>query len=136
MKAYRLAKKRINVSVGESVRILRELQELSQSQLARLTGIPQATISAIENRPHNSELGRTVLCRRLRSNDMSTIEKGRSILTLINIFTVSPEKQQELVTLLIDFTQRTRRHLPHVLRMMCHSVPRGEGPSIIRGQLK
>jgi DNA-binding XRE family transcriptional regulator len=49
MKGYRLAKKRINVLVGESVRILRELQELSQSQLARLTGIPQATISAIEN---------------------------------------------------------------------------------------
>lgn len=49
MKYYRLAKKRINVSVGESVRTLRELQELSQSQLSRLTGIPQATISAIEN---------------------------------------------------------------------------------------
>jgi transcriptional regulator with XRE-family HTH domain len=49
MKDYRTAKKRIEVSVGESVRILRELQELSQSQLSRLTGIPQATISAIEN---------------------------------------------------------------------------------------
>jgi transcriptional regulator with XRE-family HTH domain len=49
MKVYRPAKKRIIVSVGESVRILRELQELSQSQLARLTGISQATISAIEN---------------------------------------------------------------------------------------
>jgi Helix-turn-helix len=49
MKDYRSAKKRITVSVGESVRILRELQELSQSQLARLTGIPQTTISAIEN---------------------------------------------------------------------------------------
>src|SRR3989304_9191532 len=49
MKEYRPAKKRITVSVGESVRILRELQELSQSRLARLTGIPQATISAIEN---------------------------------------------------------------------------------------
>ena len=49
MKDYRPAKKRITVSVGESVRILRELQGLSQSQLARLTGIPQATISAIEN---------------------------------------------------------------------------------------
>jgi transcriptional regulator with XRE-family HTH domain len=49
MKAYRPAKKRIAVSVGESVRILRELQELGQSRLARLTGIPQATISAIEN---------------------------------------------------------------------------------------
>jgi transcriptional regulator with XRE-family HTH domain len=49
MSAYRPAKKRINVSVGESVRIIRELQELSQNALARLTGIPQATISAIEN---------------------------------------------------------------------------------------
>lgn len=49
MKDYRPAKKRVEVSVGESVRILRELQELSQSDLARLTGIPQATISAIEN---------------------------------------------------------------------------------------
>lgn len=49
MKEYRPAKKRISVSVGESVRILRELQELSQNQLADLTGISQATISAIEN---------------------------------------------------------------------------------------
>ena len=49
MKEYRPAKKRITVSVGESVRILRELQELSQNNLAELTGIPQATISAIEN---------------------------------------------------------------------------------------
>ena len=49
MKEYRPAKKRITVSVGESVRILREFQELSQSQLSRLTGISQGTISAIEN---------------------------------------------------------------------------------------
>ena len=49
MKDFHPAKKRIEVSVGESVRILRELQELSQSQLSALTGIPQATISAIEN---------------------------------------------------------------------------------------
>ena len=49
MKQYRPAKKRIEVSAGESVRIVRELQELSQNQLAELTGIPQATISAIEN---------------------------------------------------------------------------------------
>jgi len=49
MKDFRPAKKRVEVSVGESLRILRELQELSQSQLAQLTGISQATISAIEN---------------------------------------------------------------------------------------
>ena len=49
MKEFRPAKKRITVSVGESVRIVRELQGLSQNQLAERTGIPQATLSAIEN---------------------------------------------------------------------------------------
>lgn len=49
MKNFRKAKKTIEVSVGESVRIIRELQELSQSDLSKLTGIPQSTISGIEN---------------------------------------------------------------------------------------
>ena len=49
MKNYRRAKKTIDVSVGESVRIIRELQGFSQNELADLTGIPQSTISAIEN---------------------------------------------------------------------------------------
>jgi len=50
--------------VGESVRILRELQELSQSQLSELTGIPQATISAIENGRVNLGVERTELLPR------------------------------------------------------------------------
>jgi len=49
MKNYRKARKTVDVSVGESVRIMREFQELSQNRLAELTGIPQSTISAIEN---------------------------------------------------------------------------------------
>jgi transcriptional regulator with XRE-family HTH domain len=49
MADFRPAKTRLKVSVGESVRIIRELQELSQNQLAERTGIPQATLSAIEN---------------------------------------------------------------------------------------
>ncbi len=49
MKNYYKAQKHIEVTVGESVRIVRELQELSQNDLADLTGIPQSTISAIEN---------------------------------------------------------------------------------------
>ena len=49
MKNFRPARKRIEVSVGESVRIIRELQGDSQNELARRTGIPQATLSAIEN---------------------------------------------------------------------------------------
>lgn len=43
------AKMHIAVSVGESVRIMRELQGLSQNELSRITKLPQATISAIEN---------------------------------------------------------------------------------------
>ena len=49
MKQFRAAKKRITVSAGESVRIIRELQGLSQNQLAQHTGISQAALSAIEN---------------------------------------------------------------------------------------
>jgi transcriptional regulator with XRE-family HTH domain len=49
MKEFRPAKKRAPVSVGESVRILRELQGFSQNKLAELSGVPQSTLSAIEN---------------------------------------------------------------------------------------
>jgi transcriptional regulator with XRE-family HTH domain len=47
-KKFKLAKQHIKVSIGESVRIVRELQGLSQTQLSKLTNIPQSTISAIE----------------------------------------------------------------------------------------
>ena len=49
MKNFRRAKRMVDVSVGESVRIIRELQGYSQNELAKLARIPQATISAIEN---------------------------------------------------------------------------------------
>jgi transcriptional regulator with XRE-family HTH domain len=49
MSDFKPAKKRIDVSVGESVRIIRELQGMSQNNLAKASGIPQSTISAIEN---------------------------------------------------------------------------------------
>jgi transcriptional regulator with XRE-family HTH domain len=49
MKDFKRAKRLIEVSPGESVRTLRELQELSQNELAEICGIPQSTISAIEN---------------------------------------------------------------------------------------
>jgi len=42
------AKPRRPLSVGQSVRIARELNELSQNELAECTGIAQSTISAIE----------------------------------------------------------------------------------------
>jgi len=49
MDNYNKAKQSITVSVGDSLRILREFQALSQNDLAAMTNIPQSTISAIEN---------------------------------------------------------------------------------------
>lgn len=77
MKEFRPAKKRIEVSVGESVRIIRELQELSQSQLSELTGIPQSTISAIENGRVNLGVERAkVLARALKCHPAVLVFPG------------------------------------------------------------
>lgn len=77
MKNFRPAKKRVEVSVGESVRILRELQELSQRQLAEITGIPQATISAIENNRVNLGVERAkVLARALNCHPAVLVFPG------------------------------------------------------------
>lgn len=68
MTEFQPAKRNVQVSPGESVRILREFQELSQNELAELTGIPQSTISAIENERINlgveraKVLGRALKC--------------------------------------------------------------------------
>ncbi|HEB86585.1 MAG TPA: XRE family transcriptional regulator, partial [Gammaproteobacteria bacterium] len=67
MKDYRKSKKRVDVSIGESVRVIRELQELSQNELASITGIPQSTLSAIENDRINLGVERAkVLARALK----------------------------------------------------------------------
>lgn len=77
MSQYRPAKKRAEVTVGESVRIIRELQELSQSELSRLTAIPQAAISAIENDRVNLGVERAkVLARALRCHPAVLIFPG------------------------------------------------------------
>ena len=67
MKDYREAKREIEVSIGESLRIVREFQELSQNGLALLTNIPQSTLSAIENDRVNLGVERAkVLARALK----------------------------------------------------------------------
>lgn len=67
MTDFRRAERTVPVSVGESVRLIRELQELSQTELSELTGIPQSTISAIENERINLGVERAkVLARALR----------------------------------------------------------------------
>lgn len=67
MQDYTKARRTVSVSVGESARIIRELQELTQTELAEKTGIPQSTISAIENERINLGVERAkVLARALK----------------------------------------------------------------------
>lgn len=80
MSEYVKAKRQVEVSVGESVRILRELQELSQNQLAELAGIPQSTISAIENDRVQLGVERAkVLARALRCHPAVLVFPGWNV---------------------------------------------------------
>ncbi len=77
---YRKAKRTIEVTVGESVRIIRELQELSQNELAALTGIAQSTISAIENDRVSLGVGRAkVIARALKVHPAVLVFPGWDI---------------------------------------------------------
>jgi len=65
------------VSVGEAVRIISELQGLSQNALAELTGIPQSTLSAIENDRVNLGVERAkVLARALKCHPAVLVFPG------------------------------------------------------------
>jgi transcriptional regulator with XRE-family HTH domain len=46
---YLPAKRYAHLTIGEGLRVLRELQEMTQAEVAAASGIPQAAISAIEN---------------------------------------------------------------------------------------
>jgi transcriptional regulator with XRE-family HTH domain len=80
MNDYGKAKQSIEVSVGESVKILRELQELSQNDLAKASGIPQSTISAIENDRVQIGVERAkILARALRCHPAVLVFSGWDI---------------------------------------------------------
>ena len=51
---------------------------------------------------------------------MATIEKGRQLMTLVNVFTVSPDKQAELANLLVRATDETMKHLPGFISASIH----------------
>ena len=80
MKDYQKAEKLLAVSNGESVRIIRELQEISQNELSKLTGIPQSTISAIENDRVNLGVERAkILARALKCHPAVLVFPGWEI---------------------------------------------------------
>ena len=48
------------------------------------------------------------------------------MLTLINVFTVEPEKQQQLFTLLVEATEETMKHVPGFISATIHSSVDGK----------
>ncbi len=80
MKDYKESQKRTDVSIGESVKIIRELQELSQNDLSAITGIPQSTISAIEHDKINLGVERAkVLARALKCHPAVLVFPGWNV---------------------------------------------------------
>lgn len=76
MKDYRKARKMVEVSVGESVRILRALQALSQNEPAELTSIPQSTISAMNDRVNLGVERAKILARALQCHPVVLVFPG------------------------------------------------------------
>ena len=51
---------------------------------------------------------------------MATIEKDKKVMTLVNVFTVKPEKQAELADLLVRATDETMKDLPGFVSASIH----------------
>ena len=51
---------------------------------------------------------------------MTTIAKGPRVMTLVNVFTVKAEDQQQLVDLLIEATEQTMKYLPGFVSANIH----------------
>jgi len=80
MNKFKKAKKTVEVSIGKTVFILRELQALSQNNLALLSGIPQSTLSAIEHDKVKLGIERAkVLARALKCHPAVIIFPGWNI---------------------------------------------------------
>ncbi len=56
----------------------------------------------------------------VRKPNMTTISKENNVVTLINVFTVEPDKQRQLVDLLIHATETSMREVPGFVSANIH----------------
>lgn len=71
------AKTRVALSPAQSLKMVREFQELSQNELSRLTGLPQSTISGMEAGRINIGVERAkVLARALKVHPATLVFPG------------------------------------------------------------
>lgn len=54
------------------------------------------------------------------SGQVATIEEGAQLVTLVNVFTVAPDKQQQVVDMLIEATDKTMRNMPGFISANIH----------------
>lgn len=54
-------------------------------------------------------------------NGKTTIAKEKNVATLINVFTVKPENQKQLVDMLAEATEKTMQHLPGFVSVNIHT---------------
>ncbi|NYI05491.1 antibiotic biosynthesis monooxygenase family protein [Allostreptomyces psammosilenae] len=59
-------------------------------------------------------------------NAVATIRAGREVVTVINVFTVAPERQAELVELLAANGEEVMRHRPGFVSASIHAGVDGE----------
>lgn len=57
---------------------------------------------------------------------MTTINADSELFTLINVFNVNPDKQQELVDLLIEATEQSMKHIPGFVSANIHKSSDGK----------
>ena len=71
------AKTQLKLTPGQSLRIVREFQELSQNELAKRSGLPQSTISGMESGRINIGVERAkVLARALKVHPAVIVVPG------------------------------------------------------------
>lgn len=71
------AKTRVALSPAQSLKMVREFQELSQNELSKLTGLPQSTISGMEAGRINIGVERAkVLARALKVHPATLVFPG------------------------------------------------------------
>jgi heme-degrading monooxygenase HmoA len=61
-----------------------------------------------------------------RTMTTTTITPDQDVMTLVNVFTVEPDRQQELVDLLVRATDEVMQHLPGFVSANIHRSDDGE----------
>lgn len=80
LKDFEPVTRALDLTPGDSLRVMRELQEMSQNQLAEVSGIPQSTISAIENERSNLGVERAkIFARALKCHPAVLLFSGWDI---------------------------------------------------------